>query len=50
MFAAKQDQKTKFPDATGLPRGASRLQLFSCEREPSTAQGRGIELRIKRLV
>ena len=42
MFVAKQNQKTKSPDATGLPRGDSRLQLFSCEHEPSTAQGRGI--------
>ena len=31
------------PDATGLPRGDSRSLLFSSEREPSTAQGRGIQ-------
>ena len=30
------------PDATGLPRGASRLLLDSSERDPSTGQARGI--------
>ena len=34
MFAAKQNQNQTLPDATGLSRGASRLLLFSWEREP----------------
>ena len=50
MFAAKQNQ-LKSPDATALCRGVSRLllrlQLCSFDREASTAQGRGIRLRIK---
>jgi len=35
--------KPNSSDATGLSRGASRSLLFSGEREPSTAQGRGIQ-------
>lgn len=46
MFAAN-GIKTKVFDATGLPRGASRLQLLASTVKSSTAQGRGIQLRIR---
>jgi len=42
-LAAIQTLTPPSSDATGLSRGGSRSLLFSCEREPSTAQGRGIQ-------
>src|ERR1041384_2876655 len=33
-IAATRNQKPQMPDATGLSRGVSRLELHSCEREP----------------
>ena len=46
MFAAKQNQNQSLKMPRGLPRGDSRLLLFSFEREAS-AQGRGTQFRIK---
>ena len=43
MFAAKQNQTKDLQMPRALSRGDSRLQLFSFERETSTAQGRGIQ-------
>ena len=34
MFAAKQNQYRRSPDATGLPRGDSRLQLLASNVKP----------------
>jgi len=33
-MAAMRSSRNQGSDATGLPRGASRLELHSCEREP----------------